>query len=76
MVLDGLTLSPAPAPAPTGDLEPVGLITLPSTSYHTREQERYQAKVRYYRVHASKASRDNSKQAVCMRFVSHNAVRR
>ena len=50
VIADGSTRPPAPAPTPTGDLEPVGLIPLPSIGTNARERERYQAKVRTFPV--------------------------
>ena len=48
MIADGSTSPPTPAPMPTGDLEPVGLIPLPFIGTNIGERERYQAKVRKY----------------------------
>ena len=47
IIADGATLPPAPAPTPTGTLEPVGLIPLASSS-NFNSGEPFLAKVLYF----------------------------
>jgi len=50
VVSDDSSSTPSPTPAPTGDLESVGLIPLAFTTSSGTETERYYARVRHFYV--------------------------